>query len=233
MKKLFSALTICIVASLIIMACKKSSNTTSTNTSTSSTTTSNPAAIYGVTNQFNDRTLSSNLNDSGCTAIALINNVGTVSVNNNTLTPSQSVGYYVQTNTIAPMQGKATWQVSGGIGGGAFTYTTVKNIPYFTNLQLSLSSFSKSSNLIITHPIIMADSIKYIITDNNFLSVFKIVVNSSTGITFTPAMMASLAVGNNASIKIEGYSSENSVQGSKNVSFQNSSTYLKAGIVIN
>jgi hypothetical protein len=233
MKKIFSLITIITVIALISIACKKN---TGGGAAPVSTTTSGQATVYGIINQFQDRTLIGNPNDSSCGAIVLTTNIGTVSVNSNPLTLNQNTGYYVETNPLVPMQGKATWQVSGGSGGGAFTYTTVKNIPYFTNLHLNLSSFSKANNLVITHPIIMADSIKYVITDSNSRSVFKVVVNSSTGITFTPTMMASLtAAANNpnASINIEGYSYENSIQGGKNVTFLNTSTYFKPGIIIN
>ena len=229
MKKILSAFIILTVVTLIIGACKKSTGTGGA--APASTTTSGQATFYGITNHFYDNTLSGSPNDSNCYAVALANNIGTVSVNNNTLTLNG--GYYVQTNTIAPMQGKTTWQVSGGSGGGAFTYTTVKNIPYFTNLHQSLNSISHANNLVITHQLITADSIKYTITDYYSHAATKIVLNSSNGITFTPAMMASLVVSNNASLDIEGYSYENSVQGGKNVTFLNTSVFFKSGIAIN
>jgi len=242
MKKIFSAITICIVASLIIMACKKSSNSTSTNTSTSSTTSTTNVVLgpyvaqLQVNNQFNDNTLSTGTKDSTGSAVALIFsavNIGTISVNSTVLTFSYS-SYYIPTGVIAPVHGRPTWQVSGGNGFGAFTYTTVKSVPYFGDLHVSTSTVTRSGNVVITHPIIYADSIRYSIIDNNSNMATKVVGNSSTGFTFTPAMMTALGATNSgASIQITGTVSENSLQGGKVISFQNGCSYNKYGITIN
>ncbi|HXD91637.1 MAG TPA: hypothetical protein VNX01_00410 [Bacteroidia bacterium] len=216
---------------ITLFACKKSSTTTSASAPAQGT---NLQGLYQIENQFTDKTLSGGLKDSNCFAIAVVdNNISAVTVNNIVLTLSQTMPYYATTNTLTPMQGKATWHVSSSNGVGAFTCTTVKNIPYFTDLRLSLSSFSKSSNLVISHSIIMGDTIIYTITDGQSNSATKKVANSSTGTTFTPAMMASMVAGPNAFIQIEGTATEYSVQGGKTVAFQNASTYIKNGITIN
>jgi hypothetical protein len=221
-----------IIAILItLLSCKKSSSTTPAPAPAPVTTLGD---LCLVENQFDDKTLIGNPKDSNCFAVAIVDaNINAVTVNNITLTLSQTMPYYATTTTLTPMQGKATWHIGSSNGVGAFTYTTVKNIPYFTDLRLNLSSFSKANNLVITHPIIMADTIWYTIMDGNGNNAFKKVANSCTGITFTPAMMTSLVAGPNAYIKIEGTSTENSVQGGKIQTFQNASTYIKDGIIIN
>ncbi|MFI5141922.1 MAG: hypothetical protein ACHQII_06160 [Bacteroidia bacterium] len=238
MKKIFSLVTGLIVVLLIIISCKSGNGN-----APQPLTTAPPLAPYGgqfqVNNTFNDNSLSlsNTINDStGSAATILMGavNVGTVSVNNHPLT-FQYNSYFIATNIIAPVLGKTTWQVSGGSGFGAFTYTTTKNVPWFGNLHVSLSSFSKSGNLVITHPLIAADSIRYTINDNSSNSnmATKVVGNSSTGITFTPAMMASLVLTNNhATLQITGVVTESSIQGGKNVSFLGSSTYNKGSITI-
>jgi hypothetical protein len=237
MKKIFPLVTITIVVLLIIMACKKNSNTNPV-----PATTNNPSPLFvpdgqfEVNNFFNDNTLfAGNPNDSGSKAYTILigsPNIGTVSVNSNSLTIQYTL-QYILTNVIAPLHGKATWQVTGGNGFGAFTYTTSKSIPSFTNLHLSISSITTTGNVIITHPIITADSIKYCIIDANYNKAIKTVGNSSTGITFTPAMMALLSTTTNATIQVTGTNTENSVQGGKNISFLNSAAYIKTGVAIN
>ncbi|HXD93915.1 MAG TPA: hypothetical protein VNX01_11940 [Bacteroidia bacterium] len=242
MKKLFPAITICIVASLIIMACKKSSSTTSTSSTTTSTTSTTNVVLgpyvaqLQVNNQFDDNTLSTGTKDSTGSAATIIFgalNIGTVSLNNTVLTFSYT-SYYIPTGVIAPVRGKPTWQVTGGSGFGAFTYTTVKSVPYFGDLHISTSTVTRSGNVVITHPVIYADSIRYSIIDNNSNMATKVVGNSSTGFTFTPAMMTALGATNSgASIQISGSVSENSLQGGKVISFQNGCSYNKYGITIN
>ncbi|HTA62448.1 MAG TPA: hypothetical protein VK835_08330 [Bacteroidia bacterium] len=234
MKKLFSLVTTLIVASLIIISCKKGNNSSYSPATAAPTAVAPYGGQFQVNNQFNDNTINGNPNDSSGTAITLINtavNVGKVSVNNDSLT-FQYNNYFIPTNVITPLHGKATWHITGGNGFGAFTYTTTKSIPYFGDLHQTLTSVSKSSNVVITHALISADSIRYSIIDYNSNMATKVVHGSSTGITFTPAMMASLTTTNSATLQVTGVLTETSIQGGKNISFQNGCSYNKQGIAI-
>lgn len=238
MKKVFSIIAISTVAILIAAACKKSSNTTSNPAQTTNYT---PVAPYGgqmqLNNTFTDETnTSGGIKDSTGSAATLLTgavNVGTVTVNNTQLT-YQYTTYFIPTHVIPMQQGKATWSVSGGNGFGAFSYTTTKSMPVFSDLHLNLTTITRANGLVIAHPAITADSIGYNIMDNNGHLIQKVVGNTSTGFTFTAAMLSSLtSTVNSATVQVVAQNMEYSTQGGKNISFLNSTAYVKTGITIN
>lgn len=249
MKKIFTMGAILAVATLIALSCKKSSNssnnstnstagTTTGGSTTGGTTGANFGGMFTVTDIFNDLTLSSGSKDStGSGTAQPTNTVGIGTVTLNTYTLGSVYGQYSTTgsSTVAlpPFSGKPTWGVTGGGGYGAFTFTTTKAVPHVEDLHIMVSTFSKSTNLVITHPTIVADTIKYSLTDDNGNKILKSVVGSSSGYTFTPTMMSSFVVSSNGVLQILGTNLEYSVQGGKNILFVNSAEYNRDGLTIN
>jgi VCBS repeat-containing protein len=242
MKKLFSTCAVLAVTSLIIFSCKKSNTTTpaSTTTSTTGAVTAPPNGFFTAWSIYDDNSLSGGSNAS--TGAATAQNIsavsiGTVTINGDTVANLGGGDYTTSasTATLAPFAGKPVWKITGANGFGAFSYTTTKSIPTVGNLQLSQSSISKSVNLVLSHAQITADSITYTIDDGNSHQVKLVVTGSSTGCTFTVAMLSAMTNSNgisDASIEIIAQTLENSTQGTKNIYFANLASYTKSGIVI-
>jgi len=235
MTKLFATCTVLTVASLIILSCKKSSSTTTTPSSTSPTTstTSAPTVLFMISNLFDNNTSNDSSAGASASPVSIIGSVslGTVTLNSIDTLINSSGSY--SSNTLLPVSGKPVWKISGGITASAFSYTITKTIPHVENLHLSVSSFSKSSNLVLTHATITADTIKYTITDGAGVQVTKSVSGSASGYTFIPSTMTHLNAGSGAFIEVVGLTYEYSVQGGKNMLFLNSSQYTKDNITIN
>lgn len=231
MKKKLATLTTVIITSVIISSCTRST--------THTPSTLFPAGgMFTASDIYNDNTLSGSTNDS--TGIGAAQAISMASIGNVTINGFAMDGFYGQysttgasTVTINPFVGKPTWSVTGGSGYGAFTYTTVKSMPHVNNLHINLTSFNRSANLVLMHATITADTIKYSIVDDNGTQVIKSVSGSSSGFTFTPAMLATLSVSSDATLQILGSVGEYSLQGGKNILFVSASEYNRSGISIN
>jgi hypothetical protein len=130
---------------------------------------------------------------------------------------------------LALFSGKPKWKITGGSGFTAFTFSTTKTIPHIENLSLSQNSFSKSANLVLKHATILADTIKYSITDDNGNNIIKSVAGSSSGFTFTPVMMTSLTLSSGAAIQIIGSVQEYSALGGL---FVSASEYIRPALLL-
>ena len=232
MKKLFTTCAVLAAASLIVFSCKKSSNTTTTASSTTSTTGTSatpPTAIFMLFNLFQGGSVSTGASAAPLSIIGTVD-LGTVVLDSkDTLTNTS--GQYSYSSSLA-FSGKPTWKITGGSTATAFTYNGTKTIPNVSSVSFTVNSFSKSANLVLSNSVVTADTIKYTITDDVGTQVTKSVVASSTGFTFTPAMLTPLSNSSNASVEITGITYEYSVQGGKKMLFINNSQYTKSNVTI-
>lgn len=143
-------------------------------------------------------------------------NVGTVKLNSKTM-DYQGETYIATASQTDPtgidFSSGVTWEVSGGNGFGAFTYTPTNTFPSATSITSS-STVTKSAGYTLTcNTVTGADSVLFLVGD-----VPKTLGGNATSCNFTSAELSGLSNGTQL-VQIVPYSMVSAVVGGKNICF--------------